>query len=155
MDKYWENAEHYFQINNKKHIIIGYAISLICIALGILFVGKSIMKNQYFSCENMELPLRCMLIGISGICMLFFRKRTPVRVKFYIACLLFTIVSAYMLVFHPNASTRQFPYPKFNRGIDIVGCAFFGGLGLWIAYNDYRWYKKKDSKEKKNRDFQN
>ena len=129
MDKFWDKAEKSFhkQLDNKKTIWGGYAISFVCIALAILVVCSTAWRHQEFSFETMEVPVVLSILGIIGFVFCFFRKTDSIRVKFYTACFAMAIFSAYVLIFHPEATAPRYPYPWFNRAIDFAGIVFFGG----------------------------
>ena len=150
MDNFWEKAEKSFQkqLDNRKTILFGYAISFICIALAILSVCLTVWRHREFSGKTLEVPVAFSIFGIVGFVFCFFRKRASIRVKFYTACLLMAIFSAYVLIFHPEAATRRYPYPELNRAIDFAGIAFFGGAGLWVLCNDIMWHLRRKPKNK-------
>ena len=154
MDKFWEKAEKSFQkqLDNRKTILFGYAISFICIALAILVVCLTAWRHREFSPKIMEVSVVMSILGIIGLVFCFFRKTAPIRVKFYTACLLMAIFSAYVLIFHPEAATRRYPYPELNRAIDFAGIAFFGGGGLLVFCKDIIWHLKRKSKKKLSHD---
>lgn len=106
MDKFWQGAELIFQkqLDNKKTVIGGYAISFICVAISILLVSIMLWRHEEFSLEAMEIPIASLVFGIIGFVFCFFRKTAPIRVKFYTACLTLSLFSAYVLIFHPEAT---------------------------------------------------
>lgn len=156
MDKFWQGAELIFQkqLDNKKTVIGGYAISFICVAISISILLVSIMlwRHEEFSLEAMEIPIASLVFGIIGFVFCFFRKTAPIRVKFYTGCLTLSLFSAYVLIFHPEATSRHFPYPEFNRAVDFAGIVFFGGGGLWVLYNDCKWHLRHKNNKHSNYD---
>ena len=56
MDKFWQGAELIFQkqLDNKKTVIGGYAISFICVAISILLVSIMLWRHNEFSAETIE-----------------------------------------------------------------------------------------------------
>ena len=150
MDKFWEKAEKSFQkqLDNKKTIWGGYAISFTCIALAMMVVCLTAWRHREFSPKIMEITVVLSILGIIGFVFCFFRKTASIRVKFYTACLVMAIFSAYVLIFHPEAATRRYPYPWFNRTIDFAGIVFFGGGGLLVFCKDIMWHFRHKSKKK-------
>lgn len=154
MDKFWKRTEQAFkkQYDNRKTILGGYAISFICIAISILLVSITLWRHNEFSAKTIEISVASLIFGIIGLVFCFFRKSAPIRVKFYTACLVLTLFSTYVLIFHPDATSRHFPNPCFNRAIDFAGIIFFGGSGLWVLYNDCKWHFKHKNKKQDNYD---
>lgn len=148
MDKFWKRAEKIFrkQFDNRKTIWGGYAISFVCIALAILVVCLTAWRHREFTFKIMEITVVLSILGFIGFVFCFFRKTASIRLKFYTACLIMASFSAYALILHPEATAPRHPYPEFNRAIDFAGIIFFGGGGLWVLYNDFRWHRKGKSK---------
>ncbi len=141
-DDFWKRSELIFQkqCESRKMVLAGYAVSFICIAIGLMLMCLVAWRHQEFSGKSIETPIVLLITGAMGFIFCFFRNTASVRVKFYSGCLVLTVVSAYMLIFHPEATAVRYPNPRFNRAIDIAGIVFFGGLGLWVLYNDCRWH---------------
>lgn len=154
MDKFWQGAELIFQkqLDNKKTVIGGYAISFICVAISILLVSIMLWRHNEFSAETIETAVASLIFGIIGFVFCFFRKSASIRVKFYTACLALALFSVYVLIFHPEATSRHFPYPEFNRAVDFAGIVFFGGGGLWVLYNDCKWHLRHKNNKHSNYD---
>lgn len=151
MEKYWKDVEQTFQNQtpfNRITWAICYAICIACIALALLLVWKMAGRHDEFTLTSMEIPIVLTLLGVTGICLSAFRSKISARVKVYLGCLFFTCAAAYMLIFHPYYETRRMPYPM-NIVVCTVACIFFGGGGLWILYNDCRWYWKRRNKNKR------
>ena len=76
MDKFWQGAELIFQkqLDNKKTVIGGYAISFICIAISILIVSVTLWRHNEFSAETIETAVASLIFGIIGFVFCFFRK---------------------------------------------------------------------------------
>lgn len=87
-------------------------------------------------------------IGNHQLRILLFQKDSPHKIKFYIVSLVMALVPTYMLTFHPEATSRRYPYPEFNRAVEFVGIVFFGGGGLCVLYKDIMWHLKHKSKKK-------
>ena len=88
-----------------------------------------------------------MIIGggavITGV---YFRKRIPEMVKFYISWIGMTGASiALMLAQH---GTYRYS-PTTLHVIGFIGTIFFGGVGLWIIFNDcmYRLKHREGDKD--------
>ena len=150
MDKFWEKAEKSFrkQLDNRKTILLGYAISFACIALAIIVVCLTAWRHREFSGKIVEITAVLSALGTIGLVFCFFRKAASIRVKFYTACLVMAFFSAYVLIFHPEATTRRYPFPWLNRAIDFAGIVFFGGGGLWVLRNDMMWHFRHKPKKK-------
>lgn len=144
MDLFWEKAEKSFreQLDNKKTVWSGYAISFVCIVLAILVACLTAWRHMEFSGKALEVTVVFSILGIIGFVFCFFRKTASIRIKFYTVSLVMAIFSTYMLIFHPEAASRRLPYPEFNRAIDFVGIVFFGGGGLCVFCNDMMWRMK-------------
>lgn len=150
IDILWENTEKRFReyFDNKKTVWGGYAISFVSIALAILTVGVTVWRHREFTGEALELTVVLLLLGITSFVFCYFRKTAPIRVKFYTVSLVMALVPTYMLTFHPEATSRRYPYQEFNRAVEFVGIAFFGGGGLCVLYKDIMWHLKHKSKKK-------
>lgn len=150
IDRLWENTEKRFRehFDNKKTVWGGYAISFVSIALAILIVGVTVWRHREFTGETLELIVVLSLLGITSFVFCYFRKTAPIRVKFYTLSLVMALVPTYMLTFHPEATSRRYPYPEFNRAVEFVGIVFFGGGGLCVLYKDIMWHLKHKSKKK-------
>lgn len=150
IDILWENTEKRFRehFDNKKTVWGGYAISFVGIALAILTVGVTVWRHREFTGETLELTIVWSLLGITCFVFCYFRKTAPIRVKFYTVSLVMALVPTYMLTFHPEATSRRYPDPEFNRAVEFVGIVFFGGGGLCVLYKDIMWHLKHKSKKK-------
>lgn len=148
IDILWENTEKRFRehFDNKKTVWGGYAISFVSIALAILTVGVTVWRHREFTGETLGLTVVLSLLGITSFVFCYFRKTAPIRVKFYTVSLVMALVPTYMLTFHPEATSRRYPYPEFNRAVEFVGIVFFGGGGLCVLYKDIMWHLKHKSK---------
>ncbi len=151
MDNFWKEAQQSFHFDNKKTVWIGYTISIICISIAVLKLGLIIWRHQEFSAKAIECIALSSTIGIIGFVFCYFRKSAPIRVKYYTACLVMTTLCAYIFILHPDATTRRYPNPLLNHTIFCAGIIFFGGAGLCVLYNDYKWHlKKKKERNKQN-----
>lgn len=150
IDILWENTEKRFRehFDNKKTVWGGYAISFVSIALAILTVGVTVWRHREFTGETLELTVVLSLLGITSFVFCYFRKTAPIRVKFYTVSLVMALVPTYMLTFHPEATSRRYPYQEFNCAVEFVGIAFFGGGGLCVLYKDIMWHLKHKPKKK-------
>ena len=85
------------------------------------------------------------MVGLSLVCFLFYRKKISIKIKFYLLCLIF-VCSGINMILHPKVS-RRIPSETYCQVVGIVGCLFFGGGGLWVLYNDYKWQRGRRDEE--------
>ena len=85
------------------------------------------------------------MVGLSLVCFLFYRKKISIKIKFYLLCLIF-VCGGINMFFHPKVS-RKIPSETYCQVVGIVGCLFFGGGGLWVLFNDYKWYRRRRDEE--------
>lgn len=77
------------------------------------------------------------LFGIAfGLCV-YFRRRIPVRVKIYSACLVFTVGSIWMAI-EPRDDYRH--SAETVRFVGIAGALLSGAAGLFVLYKDLRFH---------------
>ena len=77
------------------------------------------------------------LFGIAfGLCV-YFRRRIPVRVKIYSACLVFTVGSIWMAI-EPRDDYRH--SAETVRFVGVVGALLSGAAGLFALYKDLRFH---------------
>lgn len=76
---------------------------------------------------------------------LFYRKKISIKIKFYLLCLIFVCGGINMFL-HPKVS-RKIPSETYCQVVGIVGCLFFGGGGLWVLFNDYKWHRRRRDEE--------
>lgn len=77
------------------------------------------------------------LFGIAfGLCV-YFRRRIPVRVKIYSACLVFTVGSIWMAI-EPRDDYRH--SAETVRFVGIAGALLSGAAGLFALYKDLRFH---------------
>lgn len=86
-----------------------------------------------------------LMVGLSLVCFLFYRKKISIKIKFYLLCLIFVCGGINMFL-HPKVS-RKIPSETYCQVVGIVGCLFFGGGGLWVLYNDYKWHRRRRDEE--------
>ena len=85
------------------------------------------------------------MVGLSLFCFLFYRKKISIKIKFYLLCLIFVCGGINMFL-HPKV-LRKIPSETYCQVVGIVGCLFFGGGGLWVLYNDYKWHRRRRDEE--------
>ena len=85
------------------------------------------------------------MVGLSLVCFLFYRKKISIKIKFYLLCLIFVCGGINMFL-HPKVS-RKIPFKTYCQVVGIVGCLFFGGGGLWVLFNDYKWHRRRRDEE--------
>lgn len=77
------------------------------------------------------------LFGIAfGLCV-YFRRRIPVRVKIYSACLVFTVGSIWMAI-EPRDDYRH--SAETVRFVGVAGALLSGAAGLFVLYKDLRFH---------------
>lgn len=77
------------------------------------------------------------LFGIAfGLCV-YFRRRIPVRVKIYSACLIFTVGGIWMAI-EPRGDYRH--SAESVRFVGAVGALLSGAAGLFVLYKDLRFH---------------
>lgn len=80
------------------------------------------------------------LFGIAfGLCV-YFRRRIPVRVKIYSACLVFTVGSIWMAI-EPRDDYRH--SAETVRFVGIAGALLSGAAGLFALYKDLRFHRER------------
>ena len=80
------------------------------------------------------------LFGIAfGLCV-YFRRRIPVRVKIYSACLVFTVGSIWMAI-EPRGDYRH--SAESVRFVGAVGALLSGAAGLFVLYKDLRFHRER------------
>ncbi|WP_223928614.1 hypothetical protein [Prevotella lacticifex] len=80
------------------------------------------------------------LFGIAfGLCV-YFRRRIPVRVKIYSACLVFTVGSIWMAI-EPRDDYRH--SAETVRFVGVVGALLSGAAGLFALYKDLRFHRER------------
>ena len=123
MDKYWKSVGSLFDSkDNRKVIWIGYAVGLVWVTASIFTLCLRLLRHEAFT-----------LVKIS------------IKIKFYLLCLIFVCGGINMFL-HPKVS-RKIPSETYCQVVGIVGCLFFGGGGLWVLYNDYKWHRRRRDEE--------
>lgn len=146
MDKYWKYLDSLFDSKDTRKVIwVGYAIGLVLAAASIYKLCLRLSRYEELSFERISSLFLMLMVGISLVCFLFYRKKISIKIKFYLLCLVFACGGIDMFL-HPKVS-RRIPSETYCQIVGIVGCLFFGGGGLWVLYNDYKWQRRRTDEE--------
>ena len=146
MDKYWKYLDSLFDSKDTRKVIwVGYAIGLVLAAASIYKLCLRLSRYEELSFERISSLFLMLMVGISLVCFLFYRKKISIKLKFYLLCLVFACGGIDMFL-HPKVS-RRIPSETYCQIVGIVGCLFFGGGGLWVLYNDYKWQRRRRDEE--------
>ncbi len=132
MDKFWRDYNTTINTKKgKKMVWGGYIIGFTLIIIAIFMLCQSLSTQEEFSFESISSPLFTFAVGLALVCYVFFRKKLSKRIKFYLISIVFTGVGIDMVIR---------PTVEYHRVIGIIECIVFGGGGLWVLYNDCKWY---------------
>lgn len=146
MDKYWKSVGSLFDSkDNRKVIWIGYAVGLVLVTASIYKLYLRLSGHEEFSLGRIFSLFLMLMVGISLVCFLFYRKKISIKIKFYLLCLIFLCGGINMFL-HPRVS-RRISSETYCQVVGIVGCLFFGGGGLWVLYNDCKWHRRRRDEE--------
>lgn len=146
MDKYWKYLDSLFDSKDTRKVIwVGYAIGLVLAAASIYKLCLRLSRYEELSFERISSLFLMLMVGISLVCFLFYRKKISIKIKFYLLCLIFVCGGINMFL-HPKVS-RKIPSETYCQVVGIVSCLFFGGGGLWVLYNDYKWHRRRRDEE--------
>lgn len=146
MDKYWKNVDSLFDSKDTRKVIwVSYAVGLVLVAASIYKLYLRLSGHEEFSLGRIFSLFLMLMVGISLVCFLFYRKKISIKIKFYLLCLIFVCGGINMFL-HPKV-LRKIPSETYCQVVGIVGCLFFGGGGLWVLYNDYKWHRRRRDEE--------
>ena len=146
MDKYWKNVGSLFDSKDTRKVIwVSYAVGLVLVAASIYKLYLRLSGHEEFSLGRIFSLFLMLMVGISLVCFLFYRKKVSIKIKFYLLCLIF-VCGGINMILHPKVS-RRIPSETYCQVVGIVGCLFFGGGGLWVLYNDYKWHRRRRDEE--------
>ena len=146
MDKYWKNVDSLFDSKDTRKVIwVSYAVGLVLVAASIYKLYLRLSGHEEFSLGRIFSLFLMLMVGISLVCFLFHRKKISIKIKFYLLCLIFVCGGINMFL-HPKVS-RKIPSETYCQVVGIVSCLFFGGGGLWVLYNDYKWHRRRRDEE--------
>ena len=146
MDKYWKNVDSLFDSKDTRKVIwVSYAVGLVLVAASIYKLYLRLSGHEEFSLGRIFSLFLMLMVGISLVCFLFYRKKISIKIKFYLLCLIFVCGGINMFL-HPKVS-RKIPSETYCQLVGIVGCLFFGGGGLWVLFNDYKWHRRRRDEE--------
>ena len=146
MDKYWKNVDSLFDSKDTRKVIwVSYAVGLVLVAASIYKLYLRLSGHEEFSLGRIFSLFLMLMVGISLVCFLFYRKKISIKIKFYLLCLIF-VCGGINMILHPKVS-RRIPSETYCQVMGIVGCLFFGGGGLWVLYNDCKWHRRRRDEE--------
>ena len=146
MDKYWKYLNSLFDSKDtRKAIWVGYAIGLVLAAASIYKLCLRLSGHEELSFERISSLIFMLMVGISLVCFLFYRKKISIRIKFYLLCLIFACGGIDMYL-HPKVSSRV-PSETYCQIVGVVGCLFSVGGGLLVLYNDNKWRRRRRDEE--------
>ena len=146
MDKFWKNVDSLFDSKDTRKVIwVSYAVGLVLVAASIYKLYLRLSGHEEFSLGRIFSLFLMLMVGISLVCFLFYRKKISIKIKFYLLCLIF-VCGGINMILHPKVS-RRIPSETYCQVVGIVGCLFFGGGGLWVLYNDYKWHRRRRDEE--------
>ena len=146
MDKYWKNVDSLFDSKDTRKVIwVSYAVGLVLVAASIYKLYLRLSGHEEFSLGRIFSLFLMLMVGISLVCFLFYRKKVSIKIKFYLLCLIF-VCGGINMILHPKVS-RRIPSETYCQVVGIVGCLFFGGGGLWVLFNDYKWHRRRRDEE--------
>ena len=146
MDKYWKNVDSLFDSKDTRKVIwVSYAVGLVLVAASIYKLYLRLSGHEEFSLGRIFSLFLMLMVGLSLVCFLFYRKKISIKIKFYLLCLIFVCGGINMFL-HPRVS-RRISSETYCQVVGIVGCLFFGGGGLWVLYNDCKWHRRRRDEE--------
>ena len=146
MDKFWKNVDSLFDSKDTRKVIwVSYAVGLVLVAASIYKLYLRLAGHEEFSFGRISSLFFMLMVGISLVCFLFYRKKISIKIKFYLLCLIFVCGGINMFL-HPKVS-RKIPSETYCQVVGIVGCLFFRGGGLWVLFNDYKWHRRRRDEE--------
>ena len=146
MDKFWKNVDSLFDSKDTRKVIwVSYAVGLVLVAASIYKLYLRLAGHEEFSFGRISSLFFMLMVGISLVCFLFYRKKISIKIKFYLLCLIFVCGGINMFL-HPRVS-RRISSETYCQVVGIVGCLFFGGGGLWVLYNDCKWHRRRRDEE--------
>ena len=106
MDKYWKYLDSLFDSKDtRKAVWVGYAIGLVLAAASIYKLCLRLSGHKELSFEKISSLFLMLMVGISLVYFLFYRKKISIKIKFYLLCLVFACGGIDMF-FHPKVSRR-------------------------------------------------
>ena len=104
MDKYWKSVGSFFDSkDNRKVIWIGYAVGLVLVTASIFTLCLRLLRHEEFTFGRMSSLILVLMVGLSLVCFLFYRKKISIKIKFYLLCLIFVCGGINMFL-HPKVS---------------------------------------------------
>lgn len=129
MDKFWKNVDSLFDSKDTRKVIwVSYAVGLVLVAASIYKLYLRLAGHEEFSFGRISSLFFMLMVGISLVCFLFYRKKISIKIKFYLLCLIFACGGINMFL-HPKVS-RRVPSETYCQIVGVVGCLFSGGGGL-------------------------
>ena len=85
MDKYWKSVGSLFDSkDNRKVIWIGYAVGLVLVTASIFTLCLRLLRHEEFTFGRMSSLILVLMVGLSLVCFLFYRKKISIKIKFYL-----------------------------------------------------------------------
>ena len=82
MDKYWKSVGSLFDSkDNRKVIWIGYAVGLVLVTASIFTLCLRLLRYEEFTFGRMSSLILVLLLGLSLVCFLFYRKKISIKIK--------------------------------------------------------------------------
>lgn len=107
MDKYWKSVGSLFDSkDNRKVIWIGYAVGLVLVTASIFTLCLRLLRHEEFTFGRMSSLILVLMVGLSLVCFLFYRKKISIKIKFYLLCLIFVCGGINMFL-HPKVSRKN------------------------------------------------
>lgn len=95
MDKYWKSVGSLFDSkDNRKVIWIGYAVGLVLVTASIFTLCLRLLRHEEFTFGRMSSLILVLMVGLSLVCFLFYRKKISIKIKFYLLCLILCVVAS-------------------------------------------------------------
>uniref|UniRef100_UPI00402A452A hypothetical protein n=1 Tax=Segatella hominis TaxID=2518605 RepID=UPI00402A452A len=102
MDKFWKNVDSLFDSKDTRKVIwVSYAVGLVLVAASIYKLYLRLAGHEEFSFGRISSLFFMLMVGISLVCFLFYRKKISIKIKFYLLCLIFACGGINMFL-HPK-----------------------------------------------------
>ena len=109
MDKYWKYLDSLFDSKDTRKVIwVGYAIGLVLAAASIYKLCLRLSRYEELSFERISSLFLMLMVGISLVCFLFYRKKISIKIKFYLLCLVFACGGIELICFFIRKYQEEF-----------------------------------------------
>ena len=107
MDKYWKNVGSLFDSKDTRKVIwVSYAVGLVLVAASKYKLYLRLSGHEEFSLGRISSLFLMLMVGISLVCFLFYRKKVSIKIKFYLLCLIFACGGIDMFL-HPKVHIKS------------------------------------------------